>query len=92
LGLPHALVELARLEESWGAMICDFTHAGRKGLVHGNELLTELEPHYPVAQRYRVGPHTLNAVHAGSGRHSSGRRHHRRCRALSRHSMCSLVI
>lgn len=67
LGLPHATVELARFEGFWGAMTCDFTRGGRSGLVHGNELLTELDPQYPTANTYRVQAHTLRAVHAVLG-------------------------
>jgi hypothetical protein len=67
IGLPHAVVELARFEGAWGAMTCDFTQEGKQGLVHGNELLTELEPEYPTADTYRVRAHTLTAVHAVLG-------------------------
>jgi hypothetical protein len=67
LQLPHAQVELARFEGTWGAMTRDFTFEGRSGLVHGNELLTELDPAYPATKTYRVRAHTLSAVQAVLG-------------------------
>jgi hypothetical protein len=63
LGLPHAVVELARFEGAWGTITSDFTNQGQQSLVHGNELLTELDPEYPTTKTYRVRAHTLTAVH-----------------------------
>jgi hypothetical protein len=67
LGLPHAVVQLARHEGKWGVMTCDFTNEGLSSLVHGNELLTELDPKYPAAHTYHVRAHTLDAVQAVLG-------------------------
>jgi hypothetical protein len=64
MGLPHALVELARVDGAWGAMVCDFTSEGEQGLVHGNELLTGLDPQYPSTDTYHVRAHTLTAIHS----------------------------
>src|SRR5690606_38524174 len=44
LGVPHARVELASADGQWGAICCDFTHEGELELVHGNELLVEMDP------------------------------------------------
>jgi hypothetical protein len=63
IGLPHAVVELARYEGAWGTITSDFTNRGKHSLVHGNELLTELDPDYPTTKTYRVRAHTLTAVH-----------------------------
>lgn len=70
LGLPHALVELARVDGAWGAMVCDFTDEGEQALVHGNELLTELDPKYPSADTYHVRAHTVTAVQVVLGQTS----------------------
>jgi hypothetical protein len=67
LQLPHAVVELARFGEAWGVIVRDFTENGSKELVHGNELLTELDAEYPMEKRYRVRAHTLDAVFAVLG-------------------------
>lgn len=67
LRLPHAVVELARFRGAWGVMTRDFTENGTKELVHGNELLTELDADYPMEKRYRVRAHTLDAVVAALG-------------------------
>jgi hypothetical protein len=64
LGIPHAVVELARVEGMWGAITRDFTRGGASDLVHGNELLLEIDPAYPAAETYRVRAHTLDAVQA----------------------------
>jgi len=67
LELPHAVFELARFDGSWGAMTWDFTGEGKRALVHGNELLTELDPEYPTSNTYRLQAHTLGAVHTVLG-------------------------
>lgn len=64
LQLPHARVDLATLEGHWGCISLDFTQEGRHALVHGNELLTELDPQYPAGDTYKVSAHTLEAVRA----------------------------
>jgi hypothetical protein len=48
-------------------MTRDFTQEGTQSLVHGNELLTELDPAYPTADTYSVRAHTLTAVNAVLG-------------------------
>ena len=65
--LPHAEVELARREGAWGVITRDFTASGSRALVHGNELLTELDAEYPMEKRYRVRAHTLDAISAVLG-------------------------
>jgi hypothetical protein len=62
LGLPHAAVELARFEGQWGSISLDFTEDRKHALVHGNELLTELDPEYPTTKTYHVQAHTLDAI------------------------------
>lgn len=62
LGLPHAVVELARFEGHWGSISLDFTEDRKYVLVHGNELLTEFDPAYPTAKTYHVQAHTLDAI------------------------------
>lgn len=62
LQLPHARVELATFEGHWGSIALDFTQDGRHDLVHGNELLTELDPQYPSGDTYHVSAHTVDAV------------------------------
>ena len=63
LGLPHAHAELATYGGRPGVAVRDFTDGGRCGaLVHGNELLVERDPEYPVGDQYRVKKHTLGAV------------------------------
>jgi hypothetical protein len=63
LGLPHAVVELAEHNGSRGVVIRDFTDGQRRGaLVHGNELLFEVDETYPKERSYRVHQHTLRAV------------------------------
>lgn len=60
LGLPHARVELADLEGTRGSVTFDF--AGQSTLIHGNELLWEMDESYPVHQSYRVSAHTIDNV------------------------------
>jgi hypothetical protein len=63
LGLPHAVVELAHHEHAAGIATKDFTDEHARGdLVHGNELLFEVDPAYPKERRYRVHEHTLATV------------------------------
>lgn len=64
LGLPHAVVELAQDQESRipGAMIRDLKVTSPGALVHGNELLIELDPSYPMAQQYHTRLHTLDNI------------------------------
>jgi hypothetical protein len=63
LGLPHAEVELARHGDIAGVVIKDFTDQHRLGvLVHGNELLFEIDREYPKERFFHVREHTLSAV------------------------------
>ena len=63
IGLPHAIVELARLDSEPGIATRDFTSdQRRKHLVHGNELLFRLDATYPKERGYHVREHTLDAV------------------------------
>jgi hypothetical protein len=65
LELPHARVELARHRDNVGIVTQDFTELHERWqLVHGNELLFELDPSYPRLGAYRVHQHTLEAVRA----------------------------
>lgn len=71
LGIPCPRVELATLEQCWAVLCWDFI--GRRhfigtpeptlrSLIHGNELLLERDPDYPVNERYRVSAHTVASV------------------------------
>lgn len=62
LHLPHAHIELATFEGKWGSISRDFTLEGRHALVHGNELLTELDASYATGDTYRVSGHTVEAI------------------------------
>lgn len=63
LGIPHATVELAKYNGAWGVIVKDL-RADREGmsLLHGNELLLEIDPHYPSERKYRVSEHTVTRV------------------------------
>ncbi|WP_049876185.1 MULTISPECIES: HipA domain-containing protein [Sorangium] len=61
LGVPHAEVDLAVYEEQPGTLtlaITDDEHA----LAHGNELLQERRPEYPVHAAYSASEHTVTLV------------------------------
>jgi hypothetical protein len=60
LGLPHALVELAEVDGTKGSICLDF--AGHSDLIHGNELLWQLDQSYPLKQFWRVSAHTVENV------------------------------
>lgn len=64
IGLPHAEIELATYQGNHGTISPDFTRDGAEGsLVHGNELLLELDPTYPAQGRnFRVAQHTLDRI------------------------------
>ena len=64
IGLPHAEIELATHEGNHGTISRDFTQNRTMGsLVHGNELLLELDPTYPIQGRnFRVAQHTLDRI------------------------------
>lgn len=61
LGIPHARVELATHAEGAGSLSFSFLTEG-DSLVHGNELLQELEPSYPREANYRASRHTVGAM------------------------------
>ncbi|WP_225413171.1 HipA domain-containing protein [Stigmatella hybrida] len=61
LGLPHAEVELARCAGQSGTISRSFLLPGDQ-LVHGNELLFELDTSYPMMGRFHVSKHTVEAV------------------------------
>lgn len=60
LGLPHARYELAQAEEKRGSICLDF--AGDADLIHGNELLWQIDQSYPLSHKYRVTAHTVENV------------------------------
>jgi hypothetical protein len=63
LGLPHAEVELAKHDDAWGVLVKDIrADRKRSSLLHGNELLLELDPAYPAKETYRVSEHTVERV------------------------------
>ncbi len=68
LGLPHAAYELASWRGSRGVITPRFTLEGFD-LVHGNELLAERDPEYPLdgARFIRTQAHTIDAVRAVIG-------------------------
>lgn len=61
LGLPHAHIDLAVYEGQSGIVTRDFVPDGFR-LVHGNELLSEIDPAYPAGQNYRVRQHHLSNI------------------------------
>ena len=63
LCLPHARVELAMCRQRRGSISQDFTDNKSKGeLVHGNELLVDIDTQYPLYERYRVSQHTVSNI------------------------------
>jgi len=63
LGLPHARVELATCEDAAGVLVEDLRRDREAmSLLHGNELLVELDPSYPSQRDYRVSEHTIARV------------------------------
>lgn len=65
LGIPHAVVELARERQSDrpGVKARDLMATSPGELVHGNELLVELDPSYPMLRgNYHAREHTLDNV------------------------------
>jgi len=61
LGLPHAQVDLARCDTAPGIISPTFLSSEER-LVHGNQLLFELDPGYDVSTRYKARKHTLPAI------------------------------
>lgn len=64
LDLPHARVELAKCEGKRGTISEDFTDSAKRGaLVHGNELLVQLDTSYPATGEYYKGSeHTIDNI------------------------------
>jgi hypothetical protein len=63
LQIPHAQVDLATCDGSSGSICLDFTCETETGtLVHGNELLVEIDPTYPSERFYRLAQHTLSSI------------------------------
>ena len=61
LEIPHADVELALFGQTPGVSSPSFVPEGAS-LIHGNELLSEIIPEYPLEQRWRVSKHSLGNV------------------------------
>jgi len=63
IGLPHAIVELAKCEDRRGVVSKDFTERTTKGhLVHGNELLIGIDSDYPMKQFWKVSQHSMDKI------------------------------
>jgi hypothetical protein len=64
LGLPHARIELAECQGERGTISESFVDkAAGEQLVHGNELLRELDTSYPVmGESYRTPEHTVDNI------------------------------
>lgn len=63
IGLPHAIVELAKCEDQRGVVSKDFTERTTKGhLVHGNELLIGIDSDYPMKQFWKVSQHSMDKI------------------------------
>lgn len=63
IGLPHAIVELAKCEDRRGVVSKDFTERTTKGhLVHGNELLIGIDSDYPMKQFWKVSQHSMEKI------------------------------
>ncbi len=61
-GIPCAQVELATCDGHPGSISRGFVEVGRAPLVHGNELLQEIDESYPTVQLRGVSKHTVDAV------------------------------
>jgi hypothetical protein len=62
LGIPCARVELATCDGHLGSLSRGFVEAGQASLVHGNELLQEVDECYPTRKMHGVSRHTVDAV------------------------------
>jgi hypothetical protein len=67
LGVPHAEVDLAVCGGEPGTLTLDFTDE-HHALIHGNELLQEHRPEYPVHVAYGASEHTIAIVLDALGR------------------------
>lgn len=63
LGIPHATVELARRHGERGIISRDVvaTYSAEE-LVHGNSLLVEADPGYPMQGIYHIAHHTVDRI------------------------------
>jgi hypothetical protein len=69
LFIPHAVVELAQCQGKNGIISKDITNGGIIGqLVHGNELLAEIDPKYPIHGNYKVPEHSVVKISEALGR------------------------
>lgn len=67
LGLPHAEIDLAVCDGKNGTISRTFLHPTEpSSLIHGNELLFEHDPNYPIdAPNFRLAQHTLDRIISG---------------------------
>lgn len=68
LGVPHAPVELGVRGGRMASLSYTFLQP-KEALIHGNELLSEIDPDYPAQQNYRVKEHTLDAIRSALDAH-----------------------
>lgn len=75
LGLPHAEIELAVCDGKNGTLSQNFLSAEEpSSLIHGNELLFEHDPDYPIdAPNFRLVQHTLDRIISGLRRSGAKR-------------------
>lgn len=65
IGIPHAMVELAKRNCKRGIITRDLVQElDANDLVLGNSLLLESDSAYPMVNRYHVAEHTIDKVHA----------------------------
>lgn len=64
LSIPHAKVEIARLNGYWGSLSRQFTELQDNNveLVHGNELLSGIIEGYDKARRFGQNKHTVSNI------------------------------
>lgn len=73
LGLPHARVELATYGGSWGALVEDLRpNRASMSLLHGNELMLEVDPTYQAQRTFRCSEHTVERVAHALNTHGVG--------------------
>lgn len=61
LGIPHAKYDLGLWKGRRGVVCDSFLPVGSR-LIHGNELLAKIVPHYPTGKFFRVRQHSLRRV------------------------------
>lgn len=69
LGVPHAPVDLGVRGGRMASLSYSFLQP-KEALIHGNELLSEIDPEYPAQQNYRVKEHTLDAIRSALEAHA----------------------